>query len=88
MYVVDTLNALNNYPHQVRFEPVRDADCCRRHNWSPGYYGDADASLEHHAGAPVDAVLMAEETTPSAPQDENQVEQVTDGELEMAGASS
>ena len=87
MYVADTLNALNNYPHQVRFEPVRNADCCRRHNWSPGYYEDADASLDHHVGAPADDIPMVEAETASAPRDEPRMEQATDGELETADAS-
>ena len=84
MYVADSMNALNFYPHQVRFDPVRDPDCVRRHNWSPGYYEDADVSLEHHTGAPEGDVLMAEAETPSAPQDEKRTDQATDGELEPA----
>lgn len=70
MYVTNIFNALNNYPHQLRFEPVRDADCVRRRNWSPGYYEDADAALDHHLDAPAE---------------EKEKEQAT-GELEMADA--
>lgn len=82
MYVANTLNALNDYPHQLRFEPIRDADCVGRHNWSPGYYEDADAVVDHHiCGSEDDALVIA--PAPTA----QRKEQATDGELEMADAS-
>ncbi len=87
MYVSNIFNALNNYPHQLHFEPVRDADCVRRHNWSPGYYEDADAPLDHHLDAPADeAPIAAAPATPEPARDEKRKEQATDGELETADA--
>lgn len=85
MYVANSLNALNGYPHQLRFEPIRNADCVRRHNWSPGYYEDPDAALDHHVDAPSDDVLDATPATLEAAPDEKK-KQAIDGELETADA--
>lgn len=86
MYVSNVFNALNNYPHQLHFEPVRDADCVRRHNWSPGYYEDADEALDHHVGAPADEALAIAPAMPEPDRAERKMEQATDGELETADA--
>lgn len=78
MYVANSLASLNFYPHTVHFETVRDADNARRHNWSPGYYEDADAPLDHHVGspdvaAPLSAALpeASRDTTANAARDDD-----------------
>lgn len=50
MYVIDSMRALNFYPHQLQFDTVyvRDRDNVRRHNWSPGYYARNDEPLAHY----------------------------------------
>lgn len=87
MYVNKSLNALNEYPHTLRFEPIRNADMVRRHNWSPGYYEDTDEELDHHLDAPEDDILNAAPDTSEPAIDENKKnEQATDGELDRADA--
>jgi len=80
MYVADSLNALTFFPHQVHFETVRDADNARRHNWSPGYYEDADASLEHHVGSAAGVAAAA------PPLEATEKGQPVDGELDAVPA--
>lgn len=51
MYVIDSMSALNFYPHQLHFDTVyvHDRDNVRRHSWSPGYYARNDETLSHYA---------------------------------------
>lgn len=66
MYVIDSMNALNFYPHQLQFDTVyvRDRDNVRRHNWSPGYYDTAEGSWGRRPGELIDVPLADGEPGP------------------------
>jgi len=83
MYVANSLNSLNYYPHQVHFETVRDVDNIRRHSWSPGYYEDEEGSLDHHLASPEDGTPEAMPVTPLEATDGNTA---IDGELSAVPA--
>lgn len=81
MYVVLTMNALNDYPHKLEFETVRHADAVRRHNWSPGYYGaSGDVALGHC----LDEIAAGECAQPHSPVEPRRA--APDADVEMADA--